>query len=179
MTQIKTDWTIGNFSVALAVESTPVLLAALAPLGVKWIGQRQSEVDKVLGGFETVSGKPKRKANWKRTDSAYSVELGNKLKAVFAQLKLDDEITLEPEVTVSEYIPGDGADYKFSFEKEVIGERESLPESEWVAWLKGLGVGEDEAHDDAGEYSAKLLSAVRDRKRAKEAEMKAAMKQGL
>ena len=101
MEKITTQWNLGNYTVALEVEATETLLPALASLGLRFLGQRNTEVDKVMGGFEKVKGKNVRKKNWKRGEVPFSKDMAAELKRVFSILSFPDEMHDELEVVAN------------------------------------------------------------------------------
>ena len=87
--QVTTNWNIGQFGIALSANVDDAMRDRLATLGLRYLGQRNSEVDKVLGGFEkNAEGKMVRKANFKRNEVAFTPELADALAATFGELSL-------------------------------------------------------------------------------------------
>lgn len=171
--KVNTNWNLANFSVSLSVEANEALQKTLMEYGVRYFGQRNSEVDKILGGFETVNGKSKRKANWKRSEVAYTAELAQALAKSFEKLSGPDELVIPAEVEISEYVREDKVDSKFTEEKEIVGRHESADDLE--TWLVDKVKYTGDTHGDDGEYAIEMLRAVRAFKIARLRELAAGM----
>ncbi len=154
MTQIKTEWTLGNFTVALSAEVTEKQLTYLASKGLLWLGQRQSKVDRTLGGY---SG-DKRIKGFKRSEVSFTPTLAERLKADFETLEVEDEITLTPMVSVGEYVR-ETAEPKYKREKEVALRHESKGDLE--EWLEAKVGYTGDTHGEDGEYSTEMLSHLK------------------
>jgi hypothetical protein len=104
--QVKQVIPTGNFLVTIEADVTAEQQATLANFGLRWLAQRNSNVDKILGGFDVgADGKAKRKESWTRNDAEYSAELAEKLAESYGTLKAKDgekEFTLDTLVDVSE-----------------------------------------------------------------------------
>lgn len=161
MPQVKTENTIGNFSMTAEAEVSAEVYATLANLGFKYVIQRQSEVDRVLGGFEKKGEKQVRKANWKRNDVPFSADLAAKLEPIFAKMEISDGVTVEAIVSVGENVR-DTVESKFTVEKEAIAAHREKGDLD--VWVKSvLGFKGDTPFD---ETNSELLLAVRARKLA-------------
>lgn len=164
MNKIETKWNLGNFTVAIAhTPASESALETLAALGLRFLGQRNSDVDKILGGFEKRGEKLVRKANWKRNDVGYDGALASALKASFATLELPDESKIEVEAEVSEYVR-ETATPKYAEVKAMLAAKEST--ETWGAFLAKLGFSEATAHDADGEYAQALCEALAQRVKA-------------
>lgn len=162
MSKIETKWACGNFEVKLVVvvdaPNPTEKEIALFQAGVRWFGQRNSEVDKILGGFETVDGKSKRKAGFKRNDVPYSAELAAKLKASFESLEYAEGQTLAESVEVGEYVR-DVAEAKYDNERAAMLRHEQKGDLE--EWLEKVIGFKGDTHGDDGEYHPHALAAIR------------------
>lgn len=164
--KISTQWNSGNFSLSHSAEVAEEQIPALASLGLLYLAQRNREHDEILGAYETVGGKKKRKAGFKRNDVAYNATLASKLAESYAEFKLDEGETLDVDTTVVEYIR-DTVESKFTDERAVAAARESLPNAEYEKWLRGTLGFKGETHTPDGEdYSREFLLAIRERKLA-------------
>lgn len=154
MNTIKTEWNLGNFTVALSAEVDDSQLRYLASKGLLWLGQRQSKVDKTLGGYNG----DKRIKGFKRSEVSYTPTLAKGLTADFETLEVEDEISLTPSVVVTEYIR-ETAEPKYKREKEVAGRHESKGDlEEWLADKVGYT---GDTHGEDGEYSTEMLSKLK------------------
>lgn len=160
MNEINTKWNLGNFAVSLTTKVDDTMRHQLATFGLRFLGQRVSAVDKILGGFETgADGKSKRKAGWKRTDAAFGAALAGKLATAFAELDLpESEAKLAASATFTEYVPTAGAP-KFVEEKAACVKHESAGDLE--EWLKTKVGFAGETHGADCEYSTEMLMAVK------------------
>lgn len=126
ITKLTDSWNIGQFNLALSADVEKELLKALMPLILRWLGQRNSAVDKVLGAYETNGdGKQVRKAGWKRTDVDYSEEMARELETAFSELSIPDDISGGKDVKLAAVaVVGQkvetGAAPKFTEEKAII-----------------------------------------------------------
>lgn len=169
--EVYTQWNLGNFTVTLSTPVTEAQLGALADLGLRFLGQRQSTVDKVLGGFEKgENGKLQRKKGWKRIDAAYSAELSEALAKEFAELEVEDGSKLSIQnVTIGEYVPNT-PEAKFVDERAAMSRHESMTGGkdspsklqELEVWMRET-IGYDGAiwTEDEEDYSVDALKAVR------------------
>jgi len=154
MNTIKTEWNLGNFTVALSADVDDGQLRYLASKGLLWLGQRQSKVDKTLGGYNG----DKRIKGFKRSEVSYTPTLAKGLTADFETLEVEDEITLTPSVVVTEYVR-ETAEPKYKREKEVAGRHESKGDlEEWLADKVGYT---GDTHGEDGEYSVEMLSKLK------------------
>lgn len=161
MKEVNTKWALGNFSVELSSTVDDAMFTKLANLGLRFLGQRVSAVDKVLGAFETdATGKPRRKSGWKRGDVTFTPELADALVAVFTSLELPDESKLESvAVSVAEYVPTAAAP-KFKEEREIVSRHESKGDLD--EWLKATVGFAGESHTVDGEdFNPVMLAAVK------------------
>lgn len=129
MTTISTQWPVGQFLTTLTAEVDDATLSTLGCLGLRFLGQRVTEVDKILGAFETgADGKSKRKANWKRNEVEYSDELRDKLAAAFGSLEFPDSTKEVPHnlsdilVDMTKYEGGVGKEPAYAAEKRAVKE---------------------------------------------------------
>lgn len=158
--KIETKWNLGNFTVSLTADVKPEMDQKLANLGLLYLGQRVSEVDKILGGFEKKGDKMVRKEKWKRADVEYSEALKHALNAAFTELTLPDETKLECDVVIGQYVPTK-SEPKFQREKLKFAEKESSPAG-LDAWLKSFVGYEGPSHTEDGEsYSPEALAAAK------------------
>lgn len=158
--KIDTKWNLGNFAVALGVDVTEeYALGTLAPLGLRFLGQRNAEVDKVLGGYETGSdGKQKRKAKWKRSEVGFTSGFATSLASSFGTLNIPgSEEKLKALCEVVEYVRETSA-LKYRDAKEVVGRHESAGDLE--EWLTAKIGYEGDTHGVDGEYEEAMLLAV-------------------
>jgi hypothetical protein len=154
MNTIKTEWNLGNFTVSLTADVDDGGLKYLASKGLLWLGQRQSQVDKTLGGYEG----EKRKKGFKRGEVEFTPTLAKNLEADFADLEVKDEFQVSPTVVVTEYIR-ETAEPKYKREKEVALRHESKGDlEEWLAAKVGYT---GDAHGEDGEYSTEMLATLK------------------
>lgn len=169
--KLNTVWNCGNFTLEHVAEVGDKLRDVLAGIGLRSVCQRNPEIDKVLGGFETVGGKSVRRKAYKRGDVAFSPGLAARLAASFFHIRAEG-IELDVATQARLYVPTD-SDPKFSEEREIMARHESKsgdasapgPEQELAVWL-GATVGfEGSSHGEDGEFSLEALAAVRSFKR--------------
>lgn len=154
MNTIKTEWNLGNFTVALSADVDDGELKYLASKGLLWLGQRQSQVDRTLGGYNG----DKRIKGFKRGDVEYTPTLAKNLEADFADLEVKDEFQVSPTVVVTEYIR-ETAEPKYKREKEVALRHESKGDlEEWLAAKVGYT---GETHSEDGEYHVDMLRELK------------------
>ncbi len=157
----ETKWNLGNFTVALSTEATPEVDTVLRNLGLLYVGQRVSEVDKILGGFEKKGDKNVRIAGWKRADVDYTDSLRTALSAAFQELTLpDSEKKIECDVLVSRYDGPAKAEPKYAREKKKFAEKEST-EAGLEAWLESFCGYTGETHGADGEYAVEALQSAK------------------
>jgi hypothetical protein len=152
-----TNITIGNFAVSISADYDT---QTLANLGLKWIAQRQTSIDKVLGGFRKVDGKDKRILGWKRNDVDYSPDMAKRLESALSSLSLpDSEDALPADVIACEYVR-EVAEPKYAGAKKAMLRHESeLNDLEsWLATKIGYA---GPTHDADGEYHVDALRAVK------------------
>lgn len=158
--KIETKWNLGNFTVALEAEADGVVLAKLQSLGLLYLGQRNSGVDKILGGFEKKGDKQVRKVGWKRTDIPFTVELAKALSESFELMEVLENVPIESRVVVTEYDGPDKAEPKFAREKKKFAEKESTPAG-LEAWLKSFCGYAGPTHGEDKEYAVEALVAAK------------------
>lgn len=158
--KIETVWAIGNFMTGLAVEVNQETLQKLAALGLRYVGQRVSEVDKILGAFEKgTDGKTVRRKDFKRAEVDYSDELAGKLSGAFAELELEENVKINPTVNVSQYVPTT-KEPKYADERGLLKELENR--AKLVDWITAkLPDFSGETKDTDGNYTTDLLVAVK------------------
>lgn len=129
MTTITTQWPVGQFLTTLTHEVDDKQLGDLASLGLRFLGQRVTAVDKILGAFETgADGKSKRKPNWKRNEVEYSDELRDALTKAFGTLEFPDSSTEVPHVLsdilvdMTKYEGGAAKEPAYAAEKRAVKE---------------------------------------------------------
>lgn len=162
--KVQTNWNLGNFTVALSTEATDAVRDRLASYGLRFLAQRVTAVDKVMGGFETVNGKEKRKTGWKRGQVAYTPEMATALAGVFAELAFPDDPkdAVAAVASITEYVR-DTVESKFTEETAIASRHESAGDlEEWLVDKVGYA---DDTHGEDGEYSRAMLLAVREYKR--------------
>lgn len=150
-----TQVTIGNFAVDIEADADAQMLANL---GLRWIVQRQTTIDKTLGAFfKGADGKEKRKSGWKRTDVEFTPAMAEKLQTVLESLALpDSEDKLAALPNVTEYVR-EAPEKKFVDAKAAMARHESANDIE--AWLAGLGY-TGPTHGEDGEYAVEALRIV-------------------
>lgn len=158
--KIDKEWNLGNFTIALTAEVNEEVANKLKSLGLLYLGQRNSEVDKILGGFEKKGDKNVRKVGWKRGDVEYTDALATALAKSFASLKLDDAVNIPCEAIVVRYDGAAKAEPKFAREKKKFVEKESTAEG-LAAWLAKFAGYTGATHGDDGEYSVDALAAAK------------------
>jgi hypothetical protein len=127
MTTITTQWPVGQFLTTLTAEVDDAQVQVLLPLALRYLGQRVTEVDKILGAFETgADGKSKRKAGWKRNEVEYSDDLRDTLAKAFESLEFPDSTKEAPHVLenvlvdMSKYEGGAGKEPAYAKEKSSV-----------------------------------------------------------
>lgn len=172
MKHIETKWALGNFSVTLTHEpQSQEALETLAALGLRFLGQRNSAVDKILGGFRAgKDGKQERIAGWKRTDVAFDGKLADALAESFSRLALpDSELTLAASAKVEEY-QRESAERVYKDARAKLAARESKAGfEEWCVSALGYT---GETHGTDGEFALELVKAL-------DAKLKAAAKAAM
>ena len=156
--KITTESTLGNYKAIISVDANEALQAKLLPLGLKYVLQRQTNIDKVLGAFHTVDGKSKRKSGWKRNDVEYSDGISINLTTALRTLSMPDETTLAVDAEVFEYIR-EVAESKFTSEKAAMSRHESANDLE--AWLADKIGYDGDTHDSDDEFHPAALAAIR------------------
>lgn len=169
--QMQTKWACGNFTIDLSVvvpdESLSAKSKALVAYGIRQIGQRNSEVDKILGAFKVgTDGKAVRIKDWKRNEVPFSPDLAAKLKTSFEGLKYDEitddgefaEVSLGATATVTEYV-SKTKEVKFESETAAMLRHESKGDLE--VWLKDVIGFAGDSHGADGEYNVEALKAIR------------------
>lgn len=124
---IETKWNVGQFLTTLTATVDEATVEALLPLALRYLGQRNTEIDRILGGFEVgPDGKSKRRADYKRNEVEYSDELAQALAKSFSTLEFPDSTkekphTLAVEVAIERY-EGGGSEPKYAAEKRAVAE---------------------------------------------------------
>lgn len=160
---ISTQWNLGNFTVSLTTDVEDAMIQRLAGLGLRFLGQRNTEVDKILGGFEIVNGKQKRKALWKRNEVNFTPALAEELATSFSMAELPligeekEAVRLKVESAVSEY-QREAAALVFKDAKAIALRHESAGDLD--KWLADKCKFTGETHGADGEYAAPMLQAV-------------------
>lgn len=162
--KIETKWNLGNFTVSLLAEANEAVDQTLRNLGLLYLGQRVSKVDRILGGFEKKGDKFVRKEKWKRTDTEYTPELAKALAEVFGTLEVpmgdETEALLACAVEVTAYTPTK-SEPKFQREKLKFAEKESS-EKGLEAWLKDFCGYTGATHTEDGEgYATEALATAK------------------
>lgn len=176
MKTVKTIWNLGNFTVALDSEVTDDIFARLASLGLRFLGQRNTEVDKILGGFTVVGGKSKRIPGWTRNSVEYDAALASKLCLSFAKLELPladgekEAPVVEANADVVRY-EREAAALQYRDAKEIAGTKESAGTLE--TWLVDKAKYDGPTHGDDGEFAPAMLAAIHKVWIAHQAAMKA------
>lgn len=163
MNSINTAWNLGNFTVGLVADVSDEIRDRLSNLGLKYLGLRNTEIDKILGGFETIGGKQKRRKDWKRNEVEYSDVLAAALAKSFESLELpvlDGEENAPKIATVAEVVKyeRETAAIKYRDAKAVLVRHESANDLE--AWAKAKFGFAGDTHGEDGEYSGELLAAT-------------------
>ncbi len=156
----ETKWNLGNFTVSLETEATPEIDQSLRNLGLLYLGQRVSKVDRILGGFKKEGEKFVRKAGWKRTDTDYTPDLAASLAEAFASLEVSEGVVLECLSEVTRYDGPAKAEPKYAREKKKFAEKESTSEG-LEAWLKKFAGYEGATHGEDGEYAVEALQSAK------------------
>lgn len=163
MKQVSTTWNCGNYEVSLTAEVSEAVFQLCANYGARWLGQRNTEVDKILGAFKKEGEKDVRIKGWKRSEVAYDSAMAAKLAKSFEKLSFPKEgetpgVEVEFVAAVSEYIREAKA-LKYTEEKEIAGFHESKGDlEEWLAEKVGY---KGDTHGEDGEYDQAMLAAVR------------------
>jgi hypothetical protein len=166
MMKVAHDWNSGNFSLSHSAEVTEEQYAILANKGLLWFMQRNREHDKILGAFEMVGGKEKRKAGWKRQDIAYDAKLAEKLEGIYSSAEVESGNEISIDTVISENLR-EGKEIAYAEEKKVAAQRESLPEKEWEKWVEGIrAYGAFEDTHDGEDWSLDFLRAMNAKKKA-------------
>ena len=159
--KITTESTLGNYKAIISVDANEALQAKLLPLGLKYVLQRQTNIDKVLGAFTMdANGKAKRKDKWTRNSVDFETAMASKLKSALSTLAMPDESTLAVDAEVLEYIR-EVAESKFTVEKAIMLRHESEA-NDLEEWLTGKIGYAGESHGEDGEYHPDALRAVRE-----------------
>ena len=172
MNKVTTEWNLGNFTVALSADVTDDAFAKFANRGALHLGQRNSEVDVILG-IVTVDEKGKKvRSKITRTDVPYSPTLAEKLAASFARMEVADGVPIDFDVRVTAY------DREDSVSKEArdmalrsLNKHESAGDLE--EWLASAAKYTGDTHGADGEFHPEAIAAVLPLARARIAEIKA------
>lgn len=157
MKTIKTSWNSGNFTLTHSVEATDEMVQVFAEKGLLWFAQRNREHDVVLGAFESVDGKNKRRKGFSRGDVGFTSAMANSLSKAYTKLG-EKDATFDVTTTVGEYIR-DVADSKFTEETAIASRHESAGDLE--EWLEAKCDYVGETHGEDGEFAVEMLRAVR------------------
>ena len=155
--KITTESTLGNYKAIISVDANEALQAKLLPLGLKYVLQRQTNIDKVLGAFHIVDGKSKRKSGWKRNDVEYTESLASKLHDALSTLAMPDESHLMVDAEIEEYIR-EVAVLKYALAKSAMLRHESKNDLE--SWLEDTVGYDGDTHGEDGEYHVEALKAI-------------------
>lgn len=160
--KLTTSWNLGNFNVTLAKDVTGYERDTLAEYGLRWLGQRNTQVDLTLG---IASVKPGKKAGKTkivrdgrtRTDIPFTPAMADKLANDFHTLG-DDEFKLDSIVVTVGEKQTETKEKKYQRAINKLTQRESMPDFEtWLADKVGF---EGETHDENGEYTQEVILAV-------------------
>lgn len=159
--KIKHEWNSGNFSLSHEAEVTQEQLVTLASKGLLWHAQRNREHDKVLGAFQTVDGKQKRRANWKRNDVGFSSDLANALADIYGEFEIAEGVKLEVDTHITEYTR-EAATLVYRDARNLLERKESDPKvADLAAWLAEFCGYAGPTHTEDGEdYAQAALVAV-------------------
>lgn len=155
-----TQWNLGNFTVALSADTEEAFaLEVLAPLGLRFLGHRNPDIDRVLGGYvKGADGKSTRVKGFKRSEVAYSDALAKALAASFAELTVpDSEEGLEAAAVVSEYVR-EAAALKYKNARECASMHESAGDIE--KWAETNLNYTGPTHGEDGEYAVEMLQII-------------------
>jgi len=156
--KVTTESTLGNYLATVSIEADSALQSVLLPLGLKYVLQRQTTIDKTLGGFtKSADGKLKRKVGWKRTDVDFTGSMAESLQAALSTLAMPDETTITPQVAVVEYVR-EVAEKKYAAASKAMLKHESKGDLE--SWLKDKCAYVGATHGADGEYAVDALKAV-------------------
>lgn len=171
MKKITTESTLGNYKAIVSVNADEALQEKLLPLGLKYVLQRQTTIDKILGAFVTdADGKAKRKNKWTRNSVDYSADMASKLRSGLSTLAMPDETNLTVDAEIFEYVR-EVAESKFTSEKAAMSRHESANDLEaWLAEKIGYA---GESHGEDGEFHPDALRAIRDYVKAETAKLMA------
>lgn len=158
MKKITTESTLGNYKAIISVNADDTLQEKLLPLGLKYVLQRQTTIDKTLGAFTVVDGKAKRKSGWKRNDVEYTEAVAKELHTALSTLAMPDESNLAVEAEIVEYIR-EVKEAAFTSEKAAMSRHESANDLE--SWLADKIGYDGDTHGDDGEYHPAALAAIR------------------
>jgi len=159
--KITHDWNSGNFTLSHSADITQEQLVTLASKGLLWHMQRNRKHDEILGAFETVNGKSKRKAGWKRNDVAYDSALASKLKESYSRLEIADGVFVPIETAIEEYTR-EAATLVYRDARNLLERKESDPAiADLGEWLKDFCGYAGATHTEDGEdYAQAALVAV-------------------
>jgi hypothetical protein len=158
---VNVNWTLGNFSVSLSAELDEKQQDAAMQLGLLYLGQRISKVDKTLGGYTGTGKSAKRKVGWKRGEVGFSESLATALQSDFATLEFpqDGVAGLTPTAIVTEYVRDTSESKEITAAAlAFLGKKESDDTLEtWCA--EKLDWTED-THGEDGEFAPRLVALV-------------------
>lgn len=161
---MKAESTFGNFKFTIDAEVSDTQRDALAQLGLLQLAQRSpaTAAEKKMAGYD------KRPAGFKRTSIAFSEENAAVLREALGKIKVPvgedekgNEITedLLCDVTVSEYVPGEGSEPKFASERAKYVQRAG--EGKLEALAAGVGYDGDLGDGTAEGAPIEFLRAIR------------------
>ena len=156
--KITHTWNSGNFTLAHSAEVNEKQLEMLASKGLLWFAQRNGKHDMVLGAFEEVNEKMKRKAGWKRGDVGYSEERAMRLRDAYGEFEIEKDVKLQVVTEVGEYTK-EAAALVYRDARTRVEAHESAGDLE--KWLKEkCGYGGNTHTDDGEDFSQAMLIAV-------------------
>lgn len=167
--KIETKWNIGKagvgFGVTARAEVSDTDAEVLKQLGFKYLLQRVTSVDDVLGGYtKGADGKRTRVAGFKRGNVPFGEATAKALAEVLSEVHFPDSTkekphTLKAEVQVA-LAEGESAGPAYAREKKKFAEKEST-EAGLAAWLESFCGYTGESHGADGEYAVEALAAAK------------------
>ena len=125
---------------------------------MKYVLQRQTNIDKVLGAFTTgADGKTKRKDKWTRNSVDFETAMASKLQSALSTLAMPDESTLAVDAEIEEYIR-EVTVLKYALAKSAMLRHESKNDLE--SWLEDTVGYDGDTHGEDGEYHVEALKAI-------------------
>lgn len=125
--KVTTQWNIGQFLTTINAEVNEDKVPDALSVALRHEGQRCTSVDKVLGGFETIDGKEKRRASYKRNEVEYSEELAGKLADALTKFLTEAKEGETPiftavEIDLPTKYEGSVVEPKYAAEKRAVSE---------------------------------------------------------